>query len=184
MTIDEAVGLMRNMVGEPAEAQCRAMMVFADMWDEAETKDIRCGVCDGGPSQVCHRTYREDERGVMANVKWVGRVAAIRDEENLRLLCPGCVGLGWVSNGNSLRAEAFRLLGETGKVGEINYGYFISHEDAAATVCKGWYAVAIRPTEHEWHGPVDERLALVEACAKADADTRRKWYAGPQHENS
>jgi hypothetical protein len=159
VTIPEAIEAMRRNVGTPGEAG--AMMVLADVWEEheANTKGVICRECHA-------RLWLPDQKSGTA--------------------CDACNGAGvvFVSNGNSARAEALRLLAECGKVGAKNYGYGdrgIADETMAgsASVADGWLHTAMRPfcpsDEGDFYGIITNRLALIDAYAAADQPTRERW---------
>jgi hypothetical protein len=149
MTIAEATELMRNAVGSPDE--CRMMNELADVWEDADGMVV-CGECDG--DGVYFDTFPR------------------------QVDCEKCLGGGYVSNGNSLRAEALRLLAECGKVGHRAFGYGIATKatdcDLQARVCLDWFYAADR-------GPMANgdvmvcRLLLIDAYAAVDTETRERW---------
>lgn len=164
MTTDEATEIMRDMVGEPAGEQCQFMMAAADVWEEAEEM-VGCGRCNG-----------------------VKRVPPLNQWGPDSCDCPKCHATGFVSNGNSLRAEALRLLAECGKCGDVIYGYVKAKADGvvnnrAATVENGLPDCVFDALEWqllEWGFPkrysaVDIRLAILDAYAAADRPTREAW---------
>lgn len=77
------------------------------------------------------------------------------------------------------RAEALRLLAECGKVGEPGFGYddVLGHEPDSPCVVAShwWYDSNLGVNCPGWADPVSERLALLDAYAKVDPDTRRRW---------
>lgn len=115
--------------------------------------------------------------------EWNG-VGQVPDDHNVRKTtwstCPRCNGSG--SNGKAARAEALRLLAECGKVGQSGFGYDcpVGHQEhpnyhMLAVPSGWWYATAVDTLHPSWTYPVQERFALLEAYAKADPDTRRRW---------
>jgi hypothetical protein len=136
------------------------MLVLADVWEEHEA-NVGCQACDGG--QVKMRT----NTGLIYGT------------------CAVCQGTGYVSNGNSLRAEALRLLGECGKVGDAKVAYhwmeggqcyLQSGEcvacDRSGVVPESWWDVAYHTESHD---AVNARLGLMDAYAAADQPTRERW---------
>ena len=99
--------------------------------------------------------------------------------------CPLCRGSGVESNGNAARAEALRLLAECGKAGMIDavegwYFYWsIPDRPDGERVCSGWWHATRGTRESGEHqllkDTVSARLALLDAYAAADPDTRRRW---------
>lgn len=82
------------------------------------------------------------------------------------------------------RAEALRLLAECGKVGRPAFGYDdpLGREDdpdfLQFVVPTGWWHACLELVGVEdRYRPVGERLALLDAYAKADTDTRQRWAA-------
>jgi len=162
VTIAEAVEIMRNMTGESADSQCQFMAAAADVWDEAEGV-VQCKACDGSG------LYRHGD----------GRL-------DLHDRCPSCDGDRYRSNGNSLRAEALRLLAECGKVGgwvneQCRYWTPVMVVGRECVIPAGWWTAAgfngvisgNLPTVH--HGYIGNRLDLIDAYAAADRPTREAW---------
>ncbi len=117
--------------------------------------------------------------------EWIG-VGQIPDDHSVRKTtwstCPQCRGTG--SNGNAARAEALRLLAECGKVGRPGFGYDDpfgredDHDFLQFVVPAGWWYTCLELVGVEdRYRPVGERLALLDAYAAADTDTRRQWAA-------
>jgi hypothetical protein len=135
------------------------MLVLADVWEEHEA-NVGCQACDGG--QVKMRT----NTGLIYGT------------------CAVCHGTGYVSNGNSLRAEALRLLSECGKVGISEYsivssnGYW-GHDDytkgTAGTVPSDLFNACNGLDISTFGDVVAERIALMDAYAAADQPTRERW---------
>jgi hypothetical protein len=162
VTIAEATELMRNAVGSPDE--CRMMAVLADVWDESEGM-LACGECDG--DGVYFDTFPR------------------------QVDCEKCAGTGWVSNGNSLRAESLRLLAECGKVGaprrEVSPVHWLGGywhdcaEDVSelGTVSTGWVKsvdeFGRQYDSADYYDPITNRLTLLDAYAAADQPTRERW---------
>jgi len=149
MTIEEAVEVMCKF---PTCVQ--TMWAMADVWEEAEAIDKRCGNCDG-----------------------VGRINyGLADGD-----CIPCDGGGFVSNGNSLRAEALRLLAECGKTGVVTSvwddtdsgtGYWTgTNEDIPeAIVPQEWWNLTW--PRGKTADPVGQRILFMHSYASADARVR------------
>jgi hypothetical protein len=157
VTIPEAIEAMRRNIGTPDEAG--AMLVLADVWEEheANTKGVICRECHA-------RLWLPDQKSCTA--------------------CDACNGAGvvFLSNGNSLRAEALRLLAECGKVGKENFGYDdeFGHERTPGsdkwTMPRWWWCAALhKVSEVDLNSVIAERLALMDAYAAADLATRQEW---------
>lgn len=163
MTIDEAIESMRLAVNELAAVQCQQMRVLADVWREAEAT-VKCETC-GGCGWVDQDDGREIERG------------------RYTMSCPACHGAGVVSNGNAARGDALELLGECGKCGFHPMGYASERGQKKSAFDYGRFAVPgswwqksepFRPSKWE---TIAERLALMNAYAAADQETRERWAA-------
>jgi hypothetical protein len=99
--------------------------------------------------------------------------------------CSRCHGSGYVSNGNSARAEYLRILAECGKVGDTsgefvaNYAYWsISDRPHEMRVPDSiWNAAAEMVGGEGLYGlsVISNRLALMDAYAAADQPTRERW---------
>lgn len=167
MTITEAIQLMRDAVGSPDE--CRMMNELADVWEEHEGM-VACERCRYTPG-------------------WNPAYIGLADQSSV---CLTCHGTGYVSNGNSLRAEALRLLAECGKVGEksttpkFDGGYWGQDvydsyagppEDFTidCVVSTKWADTANLGTVHVPLCPIAARIALMDAYAAADPATRERW---------
>jgi rubredoxin len=154
VTIPEAIEAMRRNVGTPGEAL--SMAAFADVWDEHE-ENVYCPTC-----RPPHLRFGPVYRG--------------------NVLCNECHGIGYVSNGNSLRAEELRLLAECGKVGKEKFGYDdeVGHERTPGsykwTVPRWWWCAALhKMSEADWNSIIADRLAIMDAYADADLATRQEW---------
>jgi hypothetical protein len=154
MTIPEAIEAMRRNVGTPGEAG--AMLVLADVWEEHEA-NVGCVRCRYTPG-------------------WNPAYIALSHQSST---CPHCHGDGYVSNGNSLRAEALRLLAECGKVGHEEEGYFYPGTTRPGSdreaVSHGWYEDSLPRIEGRVVAADIHRLALMDAYAAADPATRERW---------
>lgn len=142
----------------------QTMMAMADVWEENESIDVRCDQCFG--------------LGVVDGAGWAFE-------------CSKCNGAKFVSNGNSLRAEALRLLGELGIVESVcleplqyGGGYYywsIRGKDATERICDAWWDQA---RGKNWEravemmaGVVPARLAVMNAWAEATPGQRVEWEA-------
>jgi hypothetical protein len=158
MTIPEAIEAMRRNVGAPNEAG--AMLVLADVWEEADGM-TPCG-CDDGSIDTGGCT------------PWGEPICAA---------CDLCDGAGYVSNGNSLRAEYLRILAECGKVGvSDSESAFFSYWSRSDCPAKGRVpnsvldeALRTLSVRNERITVVGERIALMDAYAAADPATRERW---------
>jgi hypothetical protein len=154
MTIPEAIEAMRRNVGAPNEAG--AMLVLADVWEEHEA-NVKCDACDGGHVKMRTNT------GVIYGS------------------CTDCHGTGYVSNGNTMRAEALRLLAECGKVGsEDGTGYYDADDGDSCRFGAGYVPAEWWEYEGEYevtnvYCPIDNRLMLMDDYAAADQPTRERW---------
>lgn len=151
MTIDEAIDLMRALPG------CvQTMWAVADVWEENEAF-VTCYDCDGFGFRPLF-DMKEDRRK-----------------------CPKCLDTRLVSNGNSARAEALRLLAECGKVGgHPTIGYrTMAHMNDESSVPTGWseaaFSTHVRPPNQYQTIPI--RVGLLDAYAEASPETRRAWAA-------
>lgn len=172
------------MLSEPPGEQCRAMMALADVWEEAEGM-VACVRCHGvEPCEFCNGTDSTEApfgngvincpNGYDDDGHWIGG--------QCRGTCTTCHGTGFVSNGNSLRAEALRLLAECGITGEEMGGgrdyaiWSIGSKSAGVRVPQRWWVRADAIGTGLSRKPlVDARLALLDAYAAADRDTREAW---------
>jgi Zn finger protein HypA/HybF involved in hydrogenase expression len=154
MTIPEAIEAMKRNVGTPGEAG--AMLVLADVWEEHEANAacVRCRYTPGYNPVYIGLAYQS-------------------------AICPYCHGTGYVSNGNSARAEALRLLAECGKVGHEEEGYFYPGTTRPGSdreaVSHGWYEDSLPRIEGRVVAADIHRLALMDAYAAADQPTREWW---------
>jgi hypothetical protein len=169
MTIPEAIEAMKRNVGTPDEAG--AMLVLADVWEEREA-NVGCIYKHGSIDFPCTggQVYGPKQMGFAPN--------GMQCWGNGWSDCPKCHGTGYVSNGNSARAEALRLLAECGKVGMGGVGYYSEDGDEASEglVSDDWYMASCeRRRPQDFAVIVPERLNLMDAYAAADQPTRERW---------
>ena len=153
MTIDEAVDLMRALPG------ClQTMWAVADVWEENEAF-VECVACDG------RGWHRNDPDPYAKSYK-----------------CKTCNGSRLVSNGNSARAEALRLLAECGKTGgsdegSESLGHWSYRVEVKSWVPRDWLqeALVVMTRNGETVTRVGERVRMMDAYAKASPETRRAW---------
>lgn len=146
---DFAACLAGDLTGE--ELMRRHPADVSAMYVAAWEMSSNCGTCNGAGF------YPKPD-----NPEWV-------------LRCERCGGNYF----REARAEALRLLAECGKVGEGFTGYF-AYGSPKGTISGGWYREAIYPHEDNrliYCQVIPERLALLDAYAKVDPDTRYRWAA-------
>jgi len=122
-----------------------------------------------------------DNLGRCGECRGTGRVYVYMGHGDFRAdECWGCVETGAAF---AARAEALRLLAECGKVGSIHppdpnqYFYWsIVSSGTHERINWGWWAAANALAKSHLEGEaVSARLDLLDAYAKADPDTRRRW---------
>lgn len=128
----------------------QTMWAMADVWEEAEAIDKRCDYCDG---------------------------LGIIDADGAACQCGACGGNQFVSNGNSLRAEALRLLAECGKTGttssvwgdsDTGTGYWTGSDRdiPEAILPQEWWNLTW--PRGKTCDPVGQRILFMDSYARAD----------------
>jgi hypothetical protein len=136
----------------------------------AEAVEIMRNMTGEPPGEQCRAmmaladVWEESEGGPLC--EWC------RGNTLVNLPCHYCHDTGFVSNGNSLRAEALRLLAECGCHGAYENGNPKRSRYESQGVVGEWVEQTIGINAI---GVIPRRLALLDAYAAADRPTREAW---------